>query len=96
MFSPSHVMAHGSSPPDLPNNMAAVTAANAARTRSAHQANACQVQVTLITGIIYTAETRGGKVALHRAVEAQFHPLVPSMPFPPLIALSFSVLKRMR
>lgn len=76
-------MARGSSPPDLPNNMAAVTAANAARTRSAHQANACQVQVTLITGIIYTAETRGGKVALHRAVEAHFHPLVPSMPFPP-------------
>lgn len=64
------------------NNMAAVTAANAARTRSAHQANACQVQVTLITGIIYTAETQGGKVALHKAVEARFRPLVPCMPSP--------------
>lgn len=78
--------------------MAAVTAANVARTRSAHQANACQVQVTLITGIIYTAETQGGKVALHRAVEARLHPLVPCMPAvffpPPFMALSFSVLKR--
>lgn len=74
-------MARGSSPPDLPNNMAAVTAANAARTCSAHQADACQVQVTLITGIIYTVETQGGKVALPRAVEARFRPLVPCMPF---------------
>lgn len=79
------------------NNMAGVTAANVPRTRRAHQASACQVQVTLITGIIYTAETQGGKVALHRSVEARFHhPLVTRCAFfffPPLIALSFSVLK---
>lgn len=108
-FCPSHVRTRrdGSrihAPPlDSSNNMAAVTAVSASRTRSARQANACQVQVTLITGIIYTAETQGGKVALYWAVEARFRPsgtlhafllFFSLFLFPSLTLLCFSVLKR--